>query len=434
MPWFRAFQFFRELGRLSRDQAGNVAITFCFATLPLIGFVGTAVDYSRANAAKAAFQAALDSTALMISKEASSDTTDQLQTNTSKYFLALFNRSDVKDIKLTTTYTTTGGTQVLIDATAKYPTTFMNVIGYDHFPFSLSSTVKWGYSRLRVALVLDNTGSMASSGKMAALKTATKNLLDQLNAAASTNGDVYVSIVPFVKDINADSSNYNASWIDWTDWDKNNVVCNKKGNKCKPAAHKTWNGCITDRGNTNTPTGQNYDTNVDPPINNNKQSLYPAEQYGSCPQAVMGLSYDWPGMKMLVDNMSPSGNTNQAIGLAWGWLSLEGGGPFTVPAMDPNYTYQKIIILLTDGLNTEDRWYNDQAAIDARQTMTCDNVKAAKVTLYTIQVNTGGDPTSSLLQKCASDSSKFFLLTSANEIVTTFDAIGTDLTKLFVAK
>ena len=35
---------------------------------------------------------------------------------------------------------------------------------------------------------------------------------------------------------------------------------------------------------------------------------------------------------------------------------------------------------------------------------TCANIKAAGITLYTIQVNTGGDPTSTLLQNCASPS------------------------------
>jgi hypothetical protein len=35
-----------------------------------------------------------------------------------------------------------------------------------------------------------------------------------------------------------------------------------------------------------------------------------------------------------------------------------------------------------------------------------------------VQVDIGGDPTSTLLQNCASDFSKFFLLNSAREIVT----------------
>ena len=62
------------------------------------------------------------------------------------------------------------------------------------------------------------------------------------------------------------------------------------------------------------------------------------------------------------------------------------------------------------------------------------HVKAVGITLYTVQVNTYGDPTSTLLQNCASDSSKFFLLTSPSQIVTTFQQIGTALSNLRVAK
>ena len=84
----------------------------------------------------------------------------------------------------------------------------------------------------------------------------------------------------------------------------------------------------------------------------------------------------------------------------------------------------------------------DQASIDQRQQATCDNINAAKITLYTIQVNTGGDPTSTLLQNCAGDPiakkypdpSKFFLLTSSSEIVTVFNQIGTAITQLHIAK
>ena len=67
---------------------------------------------------------------------------------------------------------------------------------------------------------------------------------------------------------------------------------------------------------------------------------------------MMGLNYDWTSMNSLVDQMYPNGNTNQPIGLVWGWLSLVGGGPLTAPAMDSNYQYQQVIILLSDGLNT----------------------------------------------------------------------------------
>jgi Mg-chelatase subunit ChlD len=66
----------------------------------------------------------------------------------------------------------------------------MGLMGFSSLAINVSSTVKWGNTRLRVALVLDNTGSMADSGKITALKTATNNLLTQLKNAAVNNGDV----------------------------------------------------------------------------------------------------------------------------------------------------------------------------------------------------------------------------------------------------
>ncbi len=148
---------------------------------------------------------------------------------------------------------------------------------------------------------------------------------------------------------------------------------------------------------------------------------------------LLQLTYDWSTLSKKIDDMQPNGNTNQAIGLQIGFQTLT-SAPFTIPPKDANYNYQDVIILLTDGLNTEDRWYTNASSIDARQKITCDNVKAAKITLYTVQVNTSGDPTSSLLQNCASSSDKFFLLTSSNAIITTFNQIGTALSNLRVAK
>src|SRR6185503_17470892 len=134
-------------------------------------------------------------------------------------------------------YTTDGGSKIVITANASMPADFTKILGYDTFNLVASSTARWGTNRLRVALVLDNTGSMSSAGKMTALQTATNNLLTQFKNAATTNGDVYVSIVPFVKDVNVGSSNYNANWIYWgtmaqdatlsdnSSWDANNGTC-----------------------------------------------------------------------------------------------------------------------------------------------------------------------------------------------------------------
>ncbi|WP_300181853.1 hypothetical protein [Bradyrhizobium sp.] len=57
-------------------------------------------------------------------------------------------------------------------------------------------------------------------------------------------------------------------------------------------------------------------------------------------------------------------------------------------------------------------------------------------TIYTIRVDTSSpaDPTSTVLQNCASDPSQFFMLTNSSQIATTFTMIGTALSSLRVAQ
>jgi hypothetical protein len=100
---------------------------------------------------------------------------------------------------------------------------------------------------------------------------------------------------------------------------------------------------------------------------------------------------------------------------------------------------------MSDGLNTADRWYGNgsttSTSVDKRMydssnggIGTCANIKAAGVTIYSIQVDTGGDGLSTVMQNCASSSDKFWRITSAGDLGTVFNTIGTNLTKLRVAK
>ncbi|HXF87716.1 MAG TPA: TadE/TadG family type IV pilus assembly protein [Xanthobacteraceae bacterium] len=428
------------------ERSANVTVTFALAIIPVVGAVGAAVDYSHVNSARTAMQSAVDATALMLSKEAANLSKSQLEQKANAIFLSLYTRPEVTNLKVVPTYSTAEGTEVVVKASGTVKASFVSLIGINQIDIGASSTVKWGNTRLRVALVLDVTGSMNSDGKLQALKTATKNLLDQLKKAATKDGDVYVSIIPFSKDVNIGPENYKATWIDWSEWDamngkcskskyKNKDSCEDNGGKWTTANHNTWNGCVMDRGNSNGPSSGNYDTNVVAPDPKITATLFAAEQYNSCTPAVMPLNYDWNAMTNLINGLTAAGNTNQGIGLAHGWMSLVGGGPYgTPPAEDPKYKYNKVIILMSDGLNTQNRWYTSASQIDARQKITCDNVKAAGITLYTIHVNTDGDPKSTLLENCASTKDKFWMLTSANQMVETFQQIGTQLSNLRVAK
>ena len=89
------------LTRFWNNRQGNIAPMVGIAMIPLLGAVGAAVDYTQANAARTAFQTALDSTALMLSKTAATDSSVDLQSAATNYFNALFTRTDVKNATVT---------------------------------------------------------------------------------------------------------------------------------------------------------------------------------------------------------------------------------------------------------------------------------------------------------------------------------------------
>ena len=186
--------------------------------------------------------------------------------------------------------------------------------------------------------------------------------------------------------------------------------------------HSTWTGCVMDR-------AQNYDVGVATPTS--ASTYFPAENATSCvPSVMMGtLGYDWTALNAAVNGMTAAGNTNQTIGLAWGWQALTTGAPLNAPAMDPDTT--NVIILLSDGLNTQDRWYSSQSSIDTRMALACQAAKDAHVEIYTVLVMAGN---STVLQNCASDSSKYFALTTAGAIITTFNQIGQTLANLHLSR
>ena len=105
--------YFETLRRRARElraaTGGNVTTMFALAVIPMVGFVGAAVDYSRANSVKAAMQAAADSTALMLSKEVTGLTAAQIQQKANDYFKALLNRPEASAPTITATFTTSGG-------------------------------------------------------------------------------------------------------------------------------------------------------------------------------------------------------------------------------------------------------------------------------------------------------------------------------------
>jgi Flp pilus assembly protein TadG len=522
---------------------GNIAVIFAIAAVPLISFVGAAVDYTRANSARSSMQTALDSTALMLAKDLSDGTItkDDVNAKAGIYFAALYTNPDAKSVTVTATSATgtSTGSSVTVSGTGAVTTDFLKVAGFPNLNYGTSSTSTWGNTRMRVAMVLDNTGSMAANSKMTEMQKAARDMIDTLAGYKKQTGDVYISIIPFAKDVNVGASNVGQDWINWSEWEAeppflvNNKPSNwnttKAGSDCpftsrdhgftctdRPATvsgargtdtipssgayagyicpsvdsgrkiagktgifyngcyttatgsgatcgsntsctcsgtgsntichlwrgdgtaataaaappHSTWTGCVNDR-------DQVEDTTNSAPIS--ASTKFYAEQWTDClPAPVQGMSENFDALKDQVTAMSPSGNTNQAVGLAWGWQSLSTANPpLKAPPKDTNYAYKNYIVLLSDGLNTQNRWSTSQSDIDARQKILCENITKDKVnnpTVFTIQVNIGNrDAKSKVLEDCATDGNSQ-MITAAGQTAQAFQNILAQISRLRVAQ
>ena len=268
---------------------------------------------------------------------------------------------------------------------------------------------------------------------MTNLKSAAHNLLTTLQNAAKTPGDVKVAIVPFATDVNADTANVNANWIDWTDWEAANGTCSKSSYTTKsnctsngkiwtPAAHSTWNGCVYDR-------DQNNDVNNTATVAGAAATMFRAHQAANCPTPAMPLSTDWTALNAKIDAMTPAGNTNVTIGLAWAFQMLSPVAPFNAPQPAPDL--DKVLVILTDGENTQNRWSSNASTIDARTQKICDNIKAANIKLYTVRVIDGDV---SLLQGCATKPSMYYDVQQAVQLNSVFSSIAQNLANLRITQ
>jgi Mg-chelatase subunit ChlD len=421
--------------RFFQDRKGGVAPMLALSLIPLVAATGAAVDYSRANMVRTAMQNALDATALMLSKDAQNLNSTQLNDKATTYFSALFNRPEASNVQVTPQFNSPqqSSFSLSVSGSANVSTMFWRLMGQDQVHITATGEVVWGIKKLNLALAFDNTGSMASSGKMTALKEAAHNLLTTLKNAEKTPGDIKVSIIPFAVDVNVGNSNVEADWIDWTDWEAVNGTCSNSYYKSKsscqaagkiwtPANHDTWNGCVKDR-------DQNNDVMNIATVAGAPATMYRAHQATACPASMMTLSYDWTALNSKIDAMIPTGNTNVTIGLQVAWQSLSPVAPFYAPAASPDV--DKVIILMTDGQNTQNRWTTSQYSIDARTQSACSNAKANNIRIYTVRVIEGN---ADLLRNCATKPEMYYEVTQASQLNAVFSAIAQNLANLRISK
>lgn len=527
-------------------SGGNVAMMFALALIPLMIGAGAGLDFARGMLVRQQMTAALDAAALAVGSSSGLDH-DSAQALAQRYFNANFT-ADTAAYGTPTVNIPTGGYNsagsVQITATNTMPTVLMKLVGINSLTVGTSSTVVWGQTKLWVALVLDNSGSMSqgdtNGSKIAALQDAITNssygLLLTLHNASANPGDVKVGLVPFTNEVKP-GTGLCSGCIDWTNWSaqgaaevppstrgpgddcpysygcrspgtnsststipstggtkgyicpwyysvstkvdgtnghyfmgcftstatgsqatistgrnascngysSSNCSCSGTGSSktCKTNTwthtswvaetdHSLWSGCVTDR-------TQDYDIRNTQP--SGSTSGFEADNNFYCPGAqTYNLGYDWTTLSTKVNAMVASGSTNQAIGVAHGWQMLTPGDPYSTPSVPANTS--RVIILFSDGLNTQDRWYGNgmtegtsvDASIDTRMHSVCSAAKTDGVIIYSIFVHIGTNGDSSALQDCATDTSKYYNLTASSQIKTAFQDIAQQITAVRVMR
>jgi Putative Flp pilus-assembly TadE/G-like/von Willebrand factor type A domain len=394
----------------ARDRRGSITILFAVALVPLLVVSGAAIEYSRSTRVQTDLQSAVDGAALAAGRNALDEGRRDLTKLARDAFDAAF-RPD-GGIAVTRFKVTQSSDRIAVEAAATLPTIFGGFLGRRIVDLDARAEVPLGIMAMEIALVLDNTGSMSRLGKMDALKEAAKNLIDAIQSASGSVNSTF-ALVPFNTQVNVGTANSTAPWLRYAPPGGPEPELD--------VTSATWTGCVVDRDQPN-------DTRDTLPSTGRPDTLYPAAkcQYaGLLP--IIPLSRDFAAMKSAVDAMTPTGNTNTGIGLAWGLAVLTPGAPLSGIARAPNSRLQKIIVFLTDGVNTENRWTTDANQIDQRTDRLCNEVKSSKIKLYTIRVIEGNE---TLLRNCASQPSMYFSVNQASDLKGVFDKIAADLTTL----
>jgi len=289
---------------------------------------------------------------------------------------------------------------VSFEADALVPTTLMNIVGVSSVPLKVVSQATRAATGLELALVLDNTGSMAGWPIQSVVASAT-DLVNVLygNGTQDTEPNLWVSVVPFTAEVNIGANNSN--WLK----PGSNIIQN--------FANTSWMGCVMARYDTvDSVTSLTNDfTDVPPAGAPFTPFLYPST-LGTYTKTVNGTvidfgDNDWSpstitesqqstlaqntavgpnlgcsqsatgtGLSVLPETASRTtvlsvvsqmvanfrGGTFINLGLQAGWWTLSprwrgaaGWGNATLPLNYNTPLMQKVIVLMTDGNN---QWFD----------------------------------------------------------------------------
>ena len=448
------------------DVSGNIAIMMAVAAVPLMIASGAAIDMVRANNAQTMLQGAVDSAALAGGSSKTLNPAD-VQTLVTKYL-----SSNGEENALTTVSSVDSGKipasgNFYVKVEGKVNNYFLGLVGMPTTDVGAYSEIELGGMAVELALVLDNTASMNSQGRLTALKASAKNLVDTIMSNKPAGAYVKIGIVPFSNYVNVGMSNRYKSWIDVpADYTESAPVTytsypNATYSNCHLVDHPYSNDGIPAVWQENV-----CDVNPGAPVT---ASYYPSHSWSGCVGSrnsgldtkIVGLGNKYPGLMDTgcasaitdltdvqstldgqIDAMNAVGETYIPSGLLWGWNMLDSNEPLLGAKTKAEMTAlkgNKSLVLMTDGDNTLSANYpyhngNDAAAADAKTAELCENIKAEGITVYTVGFKVTKPSSISMLSACASSPVQAFAAEDDAALMSAFSQIALAMSQVRVAK
>jgi len=475
---------FTPLVSFARDQSGMTIPMLGLTFMVLMGFVGTAIDTARYQLVQSRLSFALDAAGLAAGS--TMNTTD-LDTELAKYMKANFQDGYMGAHTPTVSSVVSDDNLVIsLTASTSVPTTFMSLFGITSLSLTATSEITRESTGLELVMALDITGSMNSSGKLSALKSAATSLIDILYGSKTTVDKLWVGLVPFSQAVNIGKTR--TSWIDQTnfatlDW-----------------ATTSWAGCVDARDDSSgdttdmTPAAQKYKAYHAPSTDNRaypynsytytsvnkwvtKRDYYGNPiQYASnlgttlgpnayCMTELTPMTASKATILSGINALTANGNTHINLGAIWAWNMLspnwrgQWGGEMDTNSLPLDYGTEhmnKAVILLTDGENTMSQqiytaygYLSDgrlgtttntstaKTTLDKKLSTVCTAMKNKGIYIYTIALGSSSDistSTRTLLKGCASSSNYYFESPSATELKNVFNTIADSLSNLRISQ
>lgn len=409
--------------RFANGTRGAIAVIFGISLIVLLGCTALAVDSSRLYNIQTKVQAALDAAALAGAKVLDQEgSVSKAKAASEAMWKAQLARISMDGLVLSNFVASPipASSTVNVAVKVKLPSSFGKISGLNgEFDFKPTANASMKSMKIELSLVLDITGSMAANGKLNALKTAAKDLVDGLYASSPYAGQVRLALIPYSASVNA-------------------------GSYFNPVTFGFHlDTCVVERAG-----GYSYTDNL-PGWGTylGTSSLFANPNY-SCPAAKvvpltdLSIPSDRTSFKNSIDAMQPNGGTAGHIGLAWGWYALSTNWASIWPTKsDPKPAspdIMKVIVLMTDGdfntsyangnLNSTD--YTAVGSSGYQTLQLCNNINDTEVNIFTVAFMA---PTNAeeMLKSC-SGVDNFYNADDNATLVTVFKDIAERLSKLRV--